>query len=297
MNPSFKAHKIILLLLVMSFAVQMTLSSLSLTVVLLGGQVISLLVPLVVYLMATGGSLTERLGLRPCTAADILRGIGITLFLQPFLMLIATVAENLAGNPMDALLESLVAEPVWITVLGLAIFPALIEEVVFRGFLLGSYKGLPLWGAAVLNGLVFGMFHMNAYQFSYAMVLGVFLSVITRQSGSILPAMTMHFLNNLISVVLIYRMDSSWYVALEKFLAAGVTPGAGLIGGFLTGGLSLGIAWGLLFFRQSETSSEIVEPETVKAQQLTFDWPLLFLLLVFFTVAVIPPMLQFMERF
>lgn len=284
MPTPVNAHKLILFLLFSSFAVQILFYSQPLTVVLLIGQVISLLIPLLGYLAVTGGGYGSRLGLKPFKTRDVLQGIGITLLLQPFLMLLATVVERIAGSPMEALLQDLAVTPGWIAVMGLAVMPALIEELVFRGFLLNHYRRLPIWSAAILNGTIFGMFHMNLYQFSYAMVLGVFFSVVTRRCGSVIPAMVMHLLNNLISVILIYQLDSVWYNALDGILEAGTTPGSGIFGGVVAASLSLGAAWGLLQYEHPEDIHAEPEMENAESANLLnplYDWPLTFLVLLF----------------
>lgn len=296
MTSPAKAHQIILFLLFSSFSVQLALASGSLSLVLVAGQVISLLMPLLGYLALTGGRYRERLGLKGFRIKDLLLGLGATLLLQPFLLLLATAVEAFSGNPMAALLETLADTPSWMTVTGLAVMPALIEEAVFRGFLLGSYRRLPLGAAALLNGAIFGMFHMNLYQFSYAMVLGVFLSVVTRRSGSVLPAMAMHFLNNLISVFMVYQLDSGWYQALEALLKAGTTPGIGILGGAAAAALSLGVAWRLVQPRDQDGApvSEEPEPSVGNLQQsLGFDWALASLVLIFGGLALAPPIQTF----
>ena len=43
---------------------------------------------------------------------------------------------------------------------------------------------------------LFGLFHMNVFQFLPSFVLGVVLGLLTVRSGSVLPAMLFHFLYN-----------------------------------------------------------------------------------------------------
>lgn len=290
MREPAKTHQFILLLLCSTFGVQILISSLPWTFILVAGQMISLLLPLLGYVALTGGGFKTRLGLKPFKAQVLLQGLGITLLLQPFLMLLAGWVERFTGNPMISLAEQLTVTPVWATVTGLAIMPALIEELVFRGLLLTSYRHLPLSSAALLNGAVFGMFHMNAYQFSYALVLGVFFTVITRRSGSVIPAMGMHFLNNLISVILIYQWDSSWYGGLDSLLKAATAPGPGMLWGALAAGASLSAAmWLLQRIKQEESAIfQAEEPVSDTPAGLMDDWPVMFLFLVFTVVALFP---------
>lgn len=298
MTTPAKAHKMILLLLFFSFSAQILLSQFPIELIIAVGQVFSLLIPLILYLALTGGGYGERLGLKTFKSGDMITGIGVTLLLQPFLMLLATVVESIAGNPMEPLVETLTSTPAWITVIGLALMPAFIEELVFRGALLGSYRRMPLWAAALLNGAVFGMFHMNLYQFSYAMILGIFFSVTTRRCGSVFPAMIMHFINNLISVILIYQLDSKWYGVLEDALVAGTTPGLGLLAGISVGAVSLGAAYWL----QQKTAQTAVfegfyESSAVDSGRKSSnpDWALMLLCTVFVWLTLVQPISEFLK--
>jgi membrane protease YdiL (CAAX protease family) len=78
------------------------------------------------------------------------------------------------------------------------------EEYVCRGIVLPALQHR--WGSVVAivgSGLAFGAMHMNPWQFFYAALLGVTLGWLRVQSGSILPGILLHALNNLISWLLL----------------------------------------------------------------------------------------------
>jgi membrane protease YdiL (CAAX protease family) len=80
-----------------------------------------------------------------------------------------------------------------------AVTPALCEEIVFRGVLLGSTKGLEPWRMIVLNGLVFGAFHLSfqtVIRFLPTALLGMLIAWAVSRTGSIWVGALMHFLNN-----------------------------------------------------------------------------------------------------
>jgi hypothetical protein len=59
-----------------------------------------------------------------------------------------------------------------------------------------------------LTGLLFGVFHLELSRILPIALLGVLLSLVALESGSILPAMLAHFLNNASLVGLAYfRID------------------------------------------------------------------------------------------
>jgi len=58
----------------------------------------------------------------------------------------------------------------------------------------------------VLTGVLFGIYHLDVWRLVPTGILGVMLSLIALRSGSILPAMLTHFINNA-SLVVLARLD------------------------------------------------------------------------------------------
>jgi sodium transport system permease protein len=86
----------------------------------------------------------------------------------------------------------------WLLLL-LAVTPAFCEEIVFRGVLLGGTRTLAPWRVVLLNGLVFGAFHLSfetAIRFLPTAWLGIVISWAVLRTGSIWVGSLMHLLNN-----------------------------------------------------------------------------------------------------
>jgi sodium transport system permease protein len=86
----------------------------------------------------------------------------------------------------------------WLMLL-LAVTPALCEEIVFRGVLLGSTRTLEPWRMIVLNGVVFGAFHLSfetVIRFLPTAALGALIAWTVWRTGSLWVGALMHFLNN-----------------------------------------------------------------------------------------------------
>lgn len=97
----------------------------------------------------------------------------------------------------------------WVALLALiAVSPAICEEALFRGFLLSSVRDRvsPAMAAAV-TAIAFGLFHLSIYRLFGTTVLGLLMAALVLRSGSIWPAVWLHFLNNALAVVAQYGID------------------------------------------------------------------------------------------
>lgn len=82
-----------------------------------------------------------------------------------------------------------------------ALLPAVCEETMFRGVILPVlYKKYGKMAGVLFCGALFGMFHFSIYRFIPTAVIGVYLSLLKIHTGSIIPSMLCHFINNFVIV-------------------------------------------------------------------------------------------------
>ncbi|HEX8201968.1 MAG TPA: ABC transporter permease subunit/CPBP intramembrane protease [Isosphaeraceae bacterium] len=86
----------------------------------------------------------------------------------------------------------------------LAAVPAVCEEVAVRGYILsGLERGRRTRSAIVISALLFGFLHVLLslfQQFFNATLLGLVLGLLAIRSGSLLPGIAFHFLNNALAL-------------------------------------------------------------------------------------------------
>jgi sodium transport system permease protein len=88
-------------------------------------------------------------------------------------------------------------------ILVLALAPAVCEELLFRGALLGLLrKRFPAWAAVVLQAAAFALLHAIGVRFPYTFALGLVLGLIVVRTGSLGPAMAVHACHNLVAALL-----------------------------------------------------------------------------------------------
>jgi membrane protease YdiL (CAAX protease family) len=84
----------------------------------------------------------------------------------------------------------------------LALGAGLAEELFFRGFLQTRLaQRLPAAAAIVVAATCFGLMHFDPVHSPVAALLGLYLGWITERSGSILPAIVAHVVNNAMAVL------------------------------------------------------------------------------------------------
>jgi len=118
-------------------------------------------------------------------------------------LIVATIDGPTEGAlaPVNALLTDASWGALLAAALALAIAPALSEEILFRGLLLGRFCArLGTAGGLALSSLLFGMIHLNLAQGAPAVVLGLYFGGLTLRTGSVHAAILCHGINNLVVV-------------------------------------------------------------------------------------------------
>ncbi|MEC9092137.1 MAG: ABC transporter permease subunit/CPBP intramembrane protease [Planctomycetota bacterium] len=121
--------------------------------------------------------------------------------------------KELLGKARDLVRQWRTVSPV-LVILCLSVIPAVCEEIFFRGVLLRSiFPRNKAWVAVLLSSLIFGVFHtlsltdLSSQKFLPSFLAGIILAWLAIKSGSILPGMLLHILNNGILVSMAYYED------------------------------------------------------------------------------------------
>jgi sodium transport system permease protein len=83
-----------------------------------------------------------------------------------------------------------------------ACLPAVLEELAFRGFILSGLRHTGrTWRAIIVTAILFGATHSLFQQSIVAAVLGLVLGYLAVQTGSLLPCVLFHFVNNALGIL------------------------------------------------------------------------------------------------
>lgn len=90
-------------------------------------------------------------------------------------------------------------------VIAIAIGAPLVEELLFRGAVMNCLHraGYGVGSMIVWSALIFGVFHLNPAQIPFAFLLGLLLGWLYYRTGSLLPGILCHFINNSLGVILL----------------------------------------------------------------------------------------------
>jgi membrane protease YdiL (CAAX protease family) len=95
------------------------------------------------------------------------------------------------------------------------------EEVFFRGYFFGALRNWRgPWPAALLTGVVFGAIHVGSAPVEFLLplaILGFMLCVVRWRTGSLLPCIALHAINN----ALAFGVVEDWTAGQTLALAAG----------------------------------------------------------------------------
>lgn len=162
-------------------------------------------IPALVYIIVSRCSFRDTLRIRRTHWSAIFIVPVFVVALEPLMTVINSISLLWVDSATTELSVSLVAKyPFWVSTALMALTPCIVEELAYRGIILGNFRcGSRIW-AIVISGIMFGAMHMNFNQMAYAVVLGIMLGLLAEATGSILTTMLAHFCFNEISVVISY---------------------------------------------------------------------------------------------
>ena len=109
--------------------------------------------------------------------------------------------------PMPAILndsfnEIFINQNIFVAFILIGIIPAFTEEMTFRGlFITGFSKNYSIKKSIIVGALLFGLIHLNPWQFTTAFIIGLFSGWLFYKTESILLCIYIHLFNNTICLL------------------------------------------------------------------------------------------------
>lgn len=175
------------------------------------GQILGLAVPALLLARFHSSRPSAFLRLRSTDAAFVILAIIGLIALTPTIQWLGSVNDTIPlpefirrfeDSQMELIEQMLrVDTGLAFNLFVLALTPAVCEELLFRGYVQReAERGAGILVGILISGIVFGLYHLRLTQAIPLCVLGVYLAWLTWRTGSLLPAMFVHFTNNAIAI-------------------------------------------------------------------------------------------------
>lgn len=187
---------------------------------LIATEVIILLIPLL-YAIYIKADIKNTFSLKMPRPKYILGGLlawfgGYMIINITTQILLALFPEQ--SKILDAVNSSVMMDSLLASLIVVALIPAFCEEMLFRGFLLGSFRGesekSKIW-AIILVGVLFGIMHLNFIRIVPTAMLGILFAYCALKTESIWVSVFMHFLNNGFSVCVMYLNEYYLHIPID----------------------------------------------------------------------------------
>jgi len=97
----------------------------------------------------------------------------------------------------DLFESMLVNKYIIVSILLVGLIPAFVEEMLFRGIILNGFRGnYSVRKTIILSSILFGVIHLNPWQFVTAFIIGIISAWICIKTESIILSIYIHLFNN-----------------------------------------------------------------------------------------------------
>ena len=149
------------------------------------------------------------------SVGTMLAGLGLTLGIAPVANEVGVRLSEALHVPMDSvrwvtLIVQHANRAEFVTLgLVLTLLPACVEELLFRGLLMGALAGANRAGVLLLQAIVFGLFHADWAQGAATFVLGLGFGFLRMTTRSLVAPMVAHATYNLVVLFTMRWMDDA----------------------------------------------------------------------------------------
>jgi len=174
--------------------------------------------PVILYMVFKRIRPKEWIPFQTIRISTVLMSALAAFLLLPLITFINAFSMLFATNYVSETGALLMGNPLWVNLMVMAVIPAVVEELIYRGIFYHAYREKGVILGTLASAVVFGLAHRNLNQFFYAAVLGLAFCMLVEITGSIYASMTAHFVINGWSVVLMHLQET-----LLEFAGSGGT--------------------------------------------------------------------------
>lgn len=222
MNRPIRANRFMLFLIIFqTFFISLLMKFIDFSIFsipqrIIVGQLLSFVIPFVLYQLVTKQSFKKIIPLNPLGITNIGLIILMSISIQPFMMFVSAISSLAFDNNVSSTMLQVDTSQILTLLIAISICPAILEEITFRGIVLQNFRKLGVKKASIFSGLFFGIMHMDPQQFLYAFILGIMFAYLVHYTKSIFASILAHFTINFIQAILFYLSKLALEFAVEN---------------------------------------------------------------------------------
>ena len=177
------------------------------------GQVVGLFGGFVLFLLISKQKPRDVLMLKAPSGRNTILAILMGIAFVPIIITISIAIPILTSAifPVEEVVATAFAQEVpslWVLLVIGAVFPAIFEEITYRGILFNQYgvgkNGVSISRVAFFTSLIFALAHGNTVQILYALPFGMLFTYILYYTRSIWMPIIIHFVTNALAFILAF---------------------------------------------------------------------------------------------
>ncbi|WP_085520884.1 CPBP family intramembrane glutamic endopeptidase [Tuberibacillus sp. Marseille-P3662] len=171
--------------------------------------------PIIIWLLRTSEDHQRDKEARVTLGQTIVWAI-VGIFMTYVVQMLASIVDvTVLGNKAESTnTQNLmgIAEQAPIAIISIALLGPIVEEIVFRKVIFGSfYKRFNFWLSALFSALIFAVFHFDAHIIVYGSIGFVFAYLYAKTKRIIVPIISHMVLNSLSVILFFFRDDLLQY--------------------------------------------------------------------------------------
>ncbi|NLY44050.1 MAG: CPBP family intramembrane metalloprotease [Clostridiaceae bacterium] len=183
--------------------------------ILLFTQLFAVLLPAVLYLKVKGVEVKQVLRLRSVRPLHLFLAVVVGIsgqFIAQLLNLPILIILSLLGEipdypiPIPRSIEELA-----VSLLIVAVLPAICEEIMTRGIIMKAYEIRGTKAGIILSALFFALMHGDIKNFFGPVFFGLTFGYLVVRTDSLIPGIVAHFCNNAFALLLSFLQESEMY--------------------------------------------------------------------------------------
>lgn len=168
---------------------------------------IILLIMALIFAKVMGHSLRSLFPVHSPEGLPMLGTILMWISVYILTMVVSLIQYRLFPRQMEAvsggLDDVIYSVPFWVSIIVVAVLPAICEEAVHRGVIIHTmYRIRKEWLVVLIMGIYFGLFHANPFRFLPTAILGAVMSYIMLETENMVYSSAFHMVNNLLPMLL-----------------------------------------------------------------------------------------------